>query len=396
MNLPRRPKSKIDEFVRDSNKTAAGDYLAVEYIHLDRIASDLIAPQQKTRIDTELQISGRYLAEDTGNVRLFVGAAEAKDLAILIKRHGDAIFERNVRGFLKQSNPVNRSILKTAGDKNSPYFVYMNNGLTITCDKYSHAPLSNSPCLKIENAQIVNGQQTARTLFNASEAKTLKDDVKVLVRIVETRDPELLRQIVQATNSQTKVTSRDLHSNDEIQKLIEQHLASKGYFYEARKNRYVGKDTSKRVDAELAAQAFYAIFRKQPALAKDKKKLLFGEIYDDLFNENTDPNEILYSFRLLKAIQALNNQSKYSEKHTFLKDAALHIAALMDSLSRKNQAHQVQLENNVETEVLYESVLGALSAHVQERLKLEADKYEHRRTFKDTETFGKAAEILKI
>jgi hypothetical protein len=154
-------KAKLDEFIRYTNKTAAGEYLSVQYVHLDRIARELIAPQQRSRVDMELQISGRYLNEDTGNVRLLVGAVEAKDLAALIKKHGDNIFERNVRGYLKQSNPVNQSIMTTAAGESSPYFVYMNNGLTITCDKFSHTPINNSPCLKIENAQIVNGQQTA-------------------------------------------------------------------------------------------------------------------------------------------------------------------------------------------------------------------------------------------
>jgi hypothetical protein len=387
-------KAKLDEFIRETNRTAAGEYLLVDYIHLDRIARELIAPQQRSRVDIELQISGKYLTEDTGNVRLLVGAVEAKDLAALIKKHSDNMFERNVRGYLKQSNPVNQSILTTAGGPNSPYFVYMNNGLTITCDKFSHTPISNSPCLKVENAQIVNGQQTARSLFNASESKKLKEDVKVLVRIVETKDPELLQQIIEATNSQTRVTSRDLHSNDEVQKLIEQYLASKGFFYEARKNKYTGKDTSKRVDAELAAQAFYAIFSKQPALAKDKKKLLFGEIYTDLFNVNTDPSEILYSFRLLKTVQSLNNLPKYSNSYTFLKDAALHIATLMDKASRESKMRPINFDKSEEVEQLYEAVITALGTLVQERAKKEKDKYEHRRTFKDTETFGRAVELL--
>src|SRR5260370_25332786 len=159
-------RARLEEFIRETNRNA-GDYLSVEYIHLDRIARELIAPQQKSRIDLDLQISGKYLTEDTGNVRLFVGAVEARDLAALIDKHGNDIFERNVRGYLKQSNPVNQGIIETATGSRSPYFVYMNNGLTITCDRFSHAPINNSPRLKIENAQIVNGQQTAQSLYKA-------------------------------------------------------------------------------------------------------------------------------------------------------------------------------------------------------------------------------------
>jgi hypothetical protein len=389
-------KARLDDFISETNRTASGEYLSVVYLHLDKIARDLIAPQQKTRINISLQISGKYLTEDTGNVRLFIGAVEGKDLASLIEKHGDNIFERNVRGYLKQSNPVNQGIFETATGKWSPYFVYMNNGLTITCDKFSHAPITNSPVLDVENAQIVNGQQTARSLYKASLSKKLKPDVKVLVRIVETKNQELLLQIVEATNTQTRVTSRDLHSNDQIQKLIEQHLASKGYFYEARRNRYVGKETSKRVDAEIAAQAFYAIFFKQPAVAKDKKKILFGDVYDELFNNQTNPNEILYSFRLLKIVQDLDNQEKYAAHFTFLKDATLHIAALMDEVSRSQTGHPIDLDKSGEIETIYEKVIRALAALVKKRAEEEGDKYEHRRTFKDPETYGRAVEILEL
>lgn len=388
-------KARLDDFIRDTNGTTSGEYLSVAYLHLDKITRDLIAPQQKARINMNLQISGKYLTEDTGNVRLFVGAVEAKDLAAIIEEHSDRIFERNVRGYLKQSNPVNQGIFETATGVSSPYFVYMNNGLTITCDKFSHAPISNSPRLEVENAQIVNGQQTARSLHKASILKTLKPDAKVLVRIVETKNPELLLQIVEATNSQTKVTSRDLHSNDQIQKLIEQHFASRGYFYEARKNKYAGKETSKRVDAEIAAQAFYAIFFKRPAIAKDKKNILFGDEYDELFNEQTNPNDILYSFRLLTIVRRLNDQTKYSDEYTFLKDATLHVLALMHEFAKRQYERPLDLEKSDEIETIYKRVLGAISDLVKERSKEEGDKYEHRRTFKDPETFGRVVEILK-
>jgi len=299
-------KAKLDDFIRDTNRTA-GDYISVAYLHLDKITRELIAPQQKARINMGLQISGRYLTEDT-----------------------------------------------------------------------------------------VNGQQTARSLHKASISKALKPDTKVLVRIVETKDPELLLQIIEATNSQTRVTSRDLHSNDQIQKLIEQHFASNGYFYEARKNKYAGKETSKRVDAEVAAQAFYAVFFKQPAVAKDKKKILFGDEYDKLFNEQTNPMEILYSFRLLRTVQRLNNQKEYADGYTFLKDATLHILALMDEVYVRQNGCPIDLEKPKEVDVIYRRVLESLSEVVKQRIVDEGDKYEHRRTFKDPETYGRAVEILNL
>src|SRR5260370_26319109 len=94
-----------------------------------------------------------------------------------------------------------------------------------------------------------------------------------------------------------------------------------------------------------------------------------------------------------KAIQKLNNQAKYLKKYPFLKDAALHIAALMNSASLETKARPVNLDKSEELEALYETVISALSELVQERAKREKDKYEHRRTFKDIETFGRAQQF---
>jgi hypothetical protein len=376
-------KSRLEDFIKESDK--AREYLSAEYLSLEKIATELIAPQQESKIDVKLQTSGKYLIEDTGNIRLFVGSADAKDLVQLVEAHGDNLFERNIRGYLGSKN-LNKNIVKTASSEQSPYFVYMNNGITITCEKFSFVPVSSSPCLDINNIQIVNGQQTVRSLYQANKAGNLKEDVKVLVRIVETSNSELLMQIIEATNSQTKVTSRDLHSNDEIQKLIEKHLISMGYFYESRKNKYRGKEVAKRIDAEEAAQVYYATFFEQPALAKDKKKTLFSDKYDEIFNSNTKPEDLLYSFLLLRKVQKLNNLTD-KDKYTFLSDATLHTVAL---INKKNG--RLNLEDTLNKE--YKEIIDTLKKVVDEKVQEEGDKYEHRKTFKDPETYGRAVELL--
>lgn len=382
-------KARLEEFINEANESAAGKYLSVEYLNLDRIAKEFIAPQQKKQIDLKIQTSGKYLTEDTGDVRLFVGGVEAQDLAQLVEKYGNDLFEKNVRGYLG-SKPINKSIYTSATSDSSPYFVYMNNGITITCSRFSHTPIQNSPLLEITNGQIVNGQQTIRSLHQAYKTKELKPDVKVLVRLVETTDAELLAKIIEATNTQTRVTSRDLRSNDEMQKLIEQHLLSRGYFYEARKNKYKGKDATKRVDAEVAAQAYYSVFFESPGPAKNKKKLLFGDqtTYESIFNDSLEPENILYSFKLIKGIQKLNMEDKY-KKYTFLNDATLHTAALMHKFKGK-----IDLGDNEKIIKTYEKVVDSINKVILEKRMEEGDKYEHRRTFIDPETYGRVVEVL--
>ena len=272
-------KIKLQEFVNECNTT--GDFVSIEYVDIDRLTKDLVAPSVTKEINFNLQTVGGYFYESNGDVKLFVGMVEGEEIAKLVEEHKDNLFEKNVRGFLKKNNPINREIISSASGENSPYFLYLNNGITITCKNNSHTPAKESPNLIITSGQIVNGQQTARSLYQAYLEKRLSNDVKVIVRVLETENNNILPKIIAATNSQTKVTSRDLHSNDEIQRLIEKSLLAKGYFYEARKNKYHGKEKTLRIDAEVAAQAFYSIMSEQPARAKDKKKerTFWGSLY---------------------------------------------------------------------------------------------------------------------
>lgn len=387
-------KKKIQDLIKKINNGSGEEYLKVEYLHLERLTTEFVAPSKQVHIDLDLQISGKFLTEDTGYVRLFVGAVEGRKLAELVEKFSDDLFEQNVRGYLKKGNPINRQIIATATGKSSPYFVYMNNGVTMTCKKFKYSPTMESPNLEISDAQIVNGQQTMRSIFDALKQKRLKDDVKVLVRIVETEEKELLSEIIEATNSQNKVTSRDLRSNDAYQKLIERSLGTLGYFYEARKNKYQGKkEVSKRIDAMVCAQAYYACKFEEPAFAKDKKKQLFGDKYDEIFNDETNPKELLACFQILQKVQKKNNEEKYSKTYTFLLDAALHVAALIYYRLDKNVERALSLEESA-FDKIYKSAVTATAALVRNRSAEEGDKYEHRKTFIDPETFGRIVQIM--
>lgn len=129
-------------------------------------------------------------------------------------------------------------------------------------------------------------------------------------------------------------------------------------------------------------------------MAKDKKKILFGELYDDLFNVNTNPADILYGFRLLKNVQALNKLEEWRQKYSFLTDATLHIASLIAEYSERTQGRLPGIDDPKEIQGLYAIALEVLAALVKERSEEEGDKYEHRRTFADSATYGRSIEIM--
>lgn len=69
-------------------------------------------------------------------------------------------------------------------EKNPAYFWYFNNGLTIVCDKAQEIKSSGRAILRISSPQVINGQQTTRTL-----AKMIAHNAKasVTVRVIRSR-----------------------------------------------------------------------------------------------------------------------------------------------------------------------------------------------------------------
>ncbi|MGQ9706863.1 MAG: AIPR family protein [bacterium] len=63
-------------------------------------------------------------------------------------------------------------------------FWYLNNGITILCSEASKKGTAGKDYIKIKNAQVINGQQTVRVLYETYKngIKNI-DDTKVLVKL---------------------------------------------------------------------------------------------------------------------------------------------------------------------------------------------------------------------
>jgi hypothetical protein len=274
------PSEKAQEKLRDwiADRSYGEDIFEPVYLHLREI-SRLIAPDQRKSIDDKLRLSGTWFNYDSGRARTIVGRISVEELAGLYDRHGEFLFDKNVRVYLKDKNLVNQRINNTLINDKSHEFFYLNNGITIVCNKLNYDPRNHDPIISMSGLQIVNGSQTTHTIHVAAQDNSIenKEQVFVLVKIIEATDADLLNGITEATNSQTAVTSRDLRSNDRIQKFIEEHLLVKGYYYEARANKYLNdKDVrpDRKVDAATAAQVWLAFHLQNPFASIKKAKVL--------------------------------------------------------------------------------------------------------------------------
>jgi len=176
-----------------------------------------------------------YFEKSDGNIRALIVNVDARDLVRIVLddeairnkadmndneyevmkkfRVLEGAFDDNVRTYLKKSS-INKNIKATALSEENNKFFYYNNGVTLTCDSFSHSS-RRSPVIDLKNIQVVNGSQTIHSLYEAFLEDSSKfSDIEILCRICEVRDSSLSTRIAEYTNSQNPVKSRDIRSRD--------------------------------------------------------------------------------------------------------------------------------------------------------------------------------------
>jgi len=139
----------------------------------------------------------------------------------------ESLFLKNVRA-TTPNNLVNRSIRKTFMEGPQEFggdFWWLSNGITIIA---SSVDTSNPNLIELGKPQIVNGQQTSRQLFRASQLSDFKTNNpdysswSVMIKIIVISDQmdedqgfEVSSQIIRGLNSQTTIKQSTLMLQDE-------------------------------------------------------------------------------------------------------------------------------------------------------------------------------------
>jgi hypothetical protein len=259
-----------------------------------------------------LQIIGKEILERSdGDVRGVIASVDANSFIKLIqtedgrgiKRH---LFDDNLRVFLGANGGYNPSIIETATSPDSYLFWYLNNGITITCKKFSYNKGHMSPTLHFDDFQIVNGAQTSHSLVEATRANTeALNDVVLMVRVYATDRADIAERVAVATNSQARIQSRDLRANHTAMKKLELALLQKGYFFERKRNMAVDKPEDKRIDALKLGQILLAYELREPDKAKSESDSIFDSRFQHIFNESRDVDELVRLFELYRIIERL-------------------------------------------------------------------------------------------
>jgi len=241
------------------------------------------------------------------NITAWIFSMNTFAVAEMYETAGIRLFARNVRGFLGKSTQVNRGMQDTL--RTEPWnFWYYNNGITMICDHAERISIGGRDVMRVSNPQIINGQQTTRTLHDADSHGSA---ASVLVKaIMVPRDLKsgsekfdmLVSRIVAATNLQNAIRPSDLMANDRRQIEIERELRKFNYYYlrkrqsKSEARRFVGAH-QRVVTKEEIAQAI-AGCELDPAIVREGKEGLFEEhLYPKVF-PTSDPYFYLNRFRL--------------------------------------------------------------------------------------------------
>ncbi|MFS2317035.1 AIPR family protein [Maricaulis sp. D1M11] len=285
---------------------------------------------------------------ETAGVASVLCTVSGKELAKLAQEEPrDAVFDANVRGNLGLGGRVNKNIYASAtSDQTASRFWFMNNGITMVCDRFSISRDPDNPGVNLENLQIINGCQTTSSLRHAYEQGDLSERVQVQLKVYASNDRAFVDGVVVATNNQNAIGTRDLHANDEAQALIQRRIQEDfGLFYERKRGeaKSQGIARSDVVDLEKAGQAFIAIFRRQPTVSRAQKyKVFTDEFYGSVFENRNAPAQLVIAHEIYRLCESLGKLQmrwldREHEDRSLFSYGVFHLARMVHWLIKNDE-----------------------------------------------------------
>ena len=255
--------------VRQSEGTS--DIFIITHKRLLRLLRDYLDDITPHIQPLKLKVVSEGVIQHEGSIHRFdpktkieswVVSACGFDISEMYSKVGRRLFAKNIRGWLGDTD-INDSIAVTI-KKEPDNFWYYNNGITIVCDDAKKEQQGGEDIIVVDGAQVINGQQTTRTL-NENEKESKNTNVLVKIIKIPRDDAEidydkLINSIVRATNWQNYISPSDLVSNDYIQIFLQKELRKVGY-------QYIRKKMSKSEARTDIGQGYWQIDKREMAQA---------------------------------------------------------------------------------------------------------------------------------
>lgn len=321
-----------------------GPQVTWEHVNHDSLVKIM---QNQIPVDTTLHTSGKSIVEDINYYRVCVGRMPLSEVVELMHNFGERLLDRNIRRYLGVSrNRVNNDIQQTIMGGHPDDFYFLNNGITLVCEKMDYNELQKSDnIIQVKNLQIINGGQTCMTVYETLSAPSQMSFFKendtaknamILFRLYQlpsdANPDDLVSKITYATNSQNPVDLRDLKANDEIQKKLEFSIRDLGFNYRRKRSDTPYAQTD--ITIGTAAEAILAVCLKKPHQAKFFAREHFGKLYGDIFNDTLNGAQVIISV-LLYRIAENHRRRPDKDDYLFTRYASCFISMQMGSIMLK-------------------------------------------------------------
>ncbi|CAM9122789.1 AIPR family protein [Mycoplasma marinum] len=221
----------------------------------------------------------------------------------------DSMFEENIRNKVVKTkfyNEFKDTILKAPDN-----FHLYNNGLTIVAKNVE--PLKGF--LKLHHPQIINGQQTVRTLMKLFQQGVDLTEIDVPIKVIKTSDKEVIKKIARYSNNQTAVKEAELNFIDEKYKKLSK-LANKNGYHLIGKRGTTSKGDILKISTTNGNLPLNELVRshaayKFPKEYLGKSKSSIPTVVKEYFGEKNYIQQLLKEKTFEGVIKTVQNYKKY-------------------------------------------------------------------------------------
>ncbi|MFA6307728.1 MAG: AIPR family protein [Patescibacteria group bacterium] len=281
-----------DWLIAGANKKIKKENIEIKYINQKDIISDVYENNQVQDLEFNFNVDKNNLEDYFlyKHSKILITRVNIKYLLKGLVKESNLknynLYHDNVRGFLGKKEP-SKGMLVTIKDYKKDFHLF-HNGITLACQKIKNVRVLGGS-FAVTNPQVLNGCQTLETLYEKyldNLDDKLLEEASILCRFFVLDSKKALK-VCQSSNTQNKIDSWELRSNDKEQKLIEYYLNNtlKQNFEYKRKS---GKSKSGNVSLPELGQWLYAAIFEKPAEAKNKKTEIFQididkSIYEQIY-----------------------------------------------------------------------------------------------------------------
>ncbi len=242
----------------------------------------------------------------------------AYEIAKLYEEYGDRILDKNVRKLLRSE--TNESIEISLKEK-PKLFWHQNNGLSIVCRLAEIKPVNGVIMIEMEDPYIVNGGQTTKTIYNLFQQRkngSQKDlepfyQAKVLVKVYQTTNDDIIQSIVVGTNNQNKILISDLKSQHKKVSVVKELFAANDISLLTKRDDEA-ELLGQTVSLDNLVQIYWSLYGDSPNRAKTGKSKLISDEFDGIFDLVDAPPRLLRAFHVYESVKKELTAGKYLDE----------------------------------------------------------------------------------